>query len=401
MVSGKMRIHPLYKTKLTEISQILLSLLILSINMNGPDFFRTKEIFFFLFVLVSLPYGNYRRIFDFLLIFSILLFSDVLNLIIPGSDLTPSEAVKNSLGMIYLFILVYNKDEYKQTILKSYLFSSVCVAIFICSIWLVCTFSESAKEFLVAYFSTMKNDKTAFVLKISMKKILKWWVLGVYYGTAPCMIPVLGYCLIYGIKTKRNKFLLVEILLTAALIMSGTRANIMTAVLLDAFYFGFWLLRKKQYTLAMFLITLVAGFGVILAFLFLTTVDASLNVKTLHKMSYEKEFISDYGRFLLYGWGAGSTFYSAGFKSYTGLTELSHLETVRRYGLVPAIMIFVFVWLKPVVTIISKEKSLLKYFYMILLVSYIFVACTNPFLLGSIGFCALLFMSTFFERGFL
>ena len=218
MVSGKMRIHPLYKTKLTEISQILLSLLILSINMNGPDFFRTKEIFFFLFVLVSLPYGNYRRIFDFLLIFSILLFSDVLNLIIPGSDLTPSEAVKNSLGMIYLFILVYNKDEYKQTILKSYLFSAVCVAIFICSIWLVCTFSESAKEFLVAYFSTMKNDKTAFVLKISMKKILKWWVLGVYYGTAPCMIPVLGYCLIYGIKTKRNKFLLVEILLTAALI---------------------------------------------------------------------------------------------------------------------------------------------------------------------------------------
>ena len=118
-------------------------------------------------------------------------------------------------------------------------------------------------------------------------------------------------------------------------------------------------------------------------------------------MSYEKEFISDYGRFLLYGWGGGSTFYSAGFKSYTGLTELSHLETVRRYGLVPTIMIFVFVWLKPVVTIISKEKSLLKYFYMILLVSYIFVACTNPFLLGSIGFCALLFMSTFFERGFL
>ena len=45
-------------------------------------------------------------------------------------------------------------------------------------------------------------------MKISMKKILKWWILGVYYGTAPCMIPVFGYCLIYGIKTKRNKFLL-------------------------------------------------------------------------------------------------------------------------------------------------------------------------------------------------
>ena len=43
MVFGKLRIHPLYKTKLIEISQILLSLLILSINMNGPDFFRTKE----------------------------------------------------------------------------------------------------------------------------------------------------------------------------------------------------------------------------------------------------------------------------------------------------------------------------------------------------------------------
>lgn len=401
MVFGKVRIHPLYKTKLIEISQILLSLLILSINMNGPDFFRTKEMFFFLFVIVSLPFGDYRRIFDFLLIFSILLLTDVMNLIIPGSDLTFIEAIKNSLGMIYLFILVYNKNEYKHTILKSYLFSAVCVALFICTIWIICTFSRAAKELLVAYFSAMKNDKTAFVLKISMKKILKWWVLGVYYGTAPCMIPALGYCLIYGIKNQKNKFLLVEILLTAALIMSGTRANIMTAILLDAFYFGFWLIRKKQYTLAIFLIIIVAGLGVILAFLFLTTVDASLNVKTLHKISYEREFVSDYGRFLFYGWGAGSTFYSEGFKAYTGLTELSHLETVRRYGLIHTIMIFIFIWLKPILAIISNEKSLLKYFYIILLLSYIFVACTNPFLLGSIGFCALLFMSTFFERGFL
>ena len=97
-----------------EISNLFLSLLILSINVNGPDFFKTKELFFVLFVGSSLQYGNYKHLLELFIMISVMLISACLNLLIPGSDLTLGGIISNTLGLVYLILLVFNNDLFKE-----------------------------------------------------------------------------------------------------------------------------------------------------------------------------------------------------------------------------------------------------------------------------------------------
>lgn len=374
-------------------------MLILSINVNGPDFFKTKELFFVLFVGTSLKYGNYKNLWELFIMISAMLISACLNLIIPGSNLTFNGIISNTLGLFYLILLVFNNDMYKDVIIKMYLISATCVAILISSIWIICSSNPLLKDTLIAFFDSKKNDKVAFIMMIRNRKIFKWWVLGVYYGTAPCMIPALGYWLMDRLEHKNKKNFLMIILLTISLMMTGARANIMAAGLLVFAYFAFYLIRKRYYNLAMFMMFLVLMIGVVVAYLFLSDKgEASLKAKNLHKLSYKGLFDSDIIRTFFYGWGAGSSFYSRAYNEWTSLTELTLYETIRRYGFVSTFFIFVFIWFKPLMIIINSKKGLICFFPMLILLAYVFVACTNPFLLGSIGFCALLFFNTQFLR---
>ena len=276
---------------------------------------------------------------------------------------------------------------------------TLLVAILISSIWIICSLNSVIRYALVNYFSSIKNDKVAFIMMIRNRKIFKWWVLGVYYGTAPCMIPALGYFLIDRLNHRTFKNLLVDILLTSALIMTGARANILAAGLLVFLYFTFNLLKHKHYYLAVFMMFSVVFVGILVAFLFLSDKgEGSLQVKTLHKISYKIQFSKDLFRTVFYGWGAGSTFYSLGYKKLTSITELTIYETIRRYGFIATIMIFIFIWFKPFLYLLNSKKGIYALFPFLILLIYVFVACTNPFLLGSIGFCALLFFNTQFSR---
>lgn len=391
----------LHRYSLYNISCLFLYLLILSININGTDLYMTKEIFFFLFIMTSFNYGNYKKLFFFILLFSIFIFSATLNLIIPGSNLTYEAVIANSLGLIYLVLLIYNKEVYKKTIISAYFISAIVVACITIILWFICNSSKEMQTAVIAYFAQFKSVKDTTIVIINYKKILHWWFLGVFFNTAPCMIPVLGYCFLYALKNGKNKYFLHEIILTIGLIMSGTRANMMSALLLCAFYFGFLLLKNKHYYIAFFSIFIAMIVGIIFAYLFLTTTEASLTVKNLHKLAYYREFNKDMLRTIFFGWGAGSSFYTEGFKDYATITELSHLETIRRYGLINTFLIFFVIWLRPLFYIFFKEREAIKYFYGLVIVAYVCVACTNPFLIGGIGFCALLFMSEFFEFGFL
>lgn len=389
----------LYKYNLKDISKLLLALLILSINVNGPDFFHTKELFFVLFIATSFQYAEYSHLYEFFIMFTVVLISCCLNLIIPGSNLTFSNILSNTLGVIYLILLIFNNDCYKNVIIKTYLFSAKCVAILIISIWCICSFNPFLKTAIIAYFESIKSDKVAFIMMIQNRKILKWWVLGVYYGTAPCMIPALGFYLIQQLNNKSKRNIVNILLLASALIMTGARANIMASGLLVLSYYGFYLIKRKYYSLALFSLMFVLFGGIIVAYAFLSDKgEASLNVKNLHKVSYLELFDTDIIRTFFYGWGAGSKFYSKGFKCFTEITELSLYETIRRYGFVSTLLIFLFIWLKPILIIFEKKHNFTSIFPIIILCAYIFVACTNPFLLGSIGFCALLFFNTYFEN---
>lgn len=387
----------LNEKKQTHISRILLFLLICSININGSDYFFTKEIFFVLFMLFSISLGRYNNIFDLLALLLIYLFSAVVNL--ATNSINATSSLMYLPGLFYLVLLLYAKKEYKDVIIKSYLMSSAIVALLIITIWLICIQSITIQNILIKYFESVKNDRVAFLFMIRKRKFLSWWFLGVYYGTAPCMIASLGYCLYSDLKRKSWRKIALSVLYIIALIMSGARANILAALILYIVYIGFKLIRANRKLLGLILlnILMVSSFLVI-SILLSEKKEGSIIIKNLHKGSYFELFNDDFLRTVFTGWGAGSTFFSKGYNDYTTITELTIYETIRRYGLISTVIIFLFIWLKPIKYALRKKRKTDKLYLILIVLAYISVACTNPFLIGGVGFCALLFVSTFMQE---
>lgn len=390
-----MKFFPLYKKKLLEISQFLLSCLIFMINLNGNNFFHLKEIFFCLFVFASLQYANYKKIWNFLLMVLLYLYSATINLF-TESSYQFSAAVYNLLGFIYLFLQVYEISEYKNTIIKSFLVSSFIVAVISIIVWIVCMSSPLVAAGLTLFFENNKTDAAAFIFMIMEREILGFRFLRVYYCTAPCMICALGFYLSQCFENPRLKNIIISLVFDFALLISGARANILAVILLNGGYFCLKLVKQRKLVRA-FLTILVGG---TLSLVFLLTLlgektDSSIKVKDLHKVSYMEIFSSHPLKTIFTGWGAGSEFYSKGFHKITNTTELSFFETIRRYGICSTILIFLFIWFRPIIFCFTNRIPFIyQMFFSVIIISYICVACTNPFLLGSIGFCSLIFMET-------
>lgn len=387
--------NPLYKRTLLQISQFFLFCLIMMINLNGNNFFHLKEAFFILFVSTSLSYGNYKKLWNFLLMIVLYLYSATVNLI-TESNYQFSAAVYNLLGFIYLFLQVYETPEYKDTIIKSFLTSSRIVAVVSIFIWFICMIFPVIGNGLILFFKMNNYGNAAFIFLITKREILGFQFLRVYYCTAPCMICALGYYLLqqFDNKTKKNLFLI--LMYSFALCISGARANILAVILLICSFFCLNLIRERKLVMAFFII-IVAGISALLVLFLLLgeKSDASIKVKTLHKISYMEIFNKNPLKTLFTGWGAGSEFYSKGFHKMTDTTELSFYETIRRYGIISTFFIFLFIWFRPVIyCFANKFPFVYSMFFSIILASYILVSCTNPFLLGSIGFCSLIFMET-------
>ena len=122
--------------------------------------------------------------------------------------------------------------------------------------------------------------------------------------------------------------------------------------------------------------------------------EMSLQIKAGHLHSYKK-LVTEHPLVLVFGEGAGSKFYSEGFKKETTLTEWSYAELVRWFGLFGA-GIIVFIYFFPLYIFYRKRKILpyslparIGYSF------YLFIAGTNPLLLGSTGLITLLIMYSY------
>lgn len=383
----------LYKKTLFQISQFFLTCLIFMMNVNGNNFFHLKEVFFILFVVCSLQYGNYRKLFNFLLMICLYLYSAIVNLFTePAYQF--SAAIYNLLGFIYLFLQVFEIEGYKNTIIKAFLTSSFCVALISIIVWIFCMSSPIIAAGMKLFFEINKTDAAAFIFRIEERRILEFHFLRVYYCTAPCMICSLGFYCLKQLNHGQMKNLFFILVYSFALFISGARANILVVVLLLGGCFCLKLLKQKKIARAFLLVLIASSFAI--TFLFMLAgekTDSSIKVKDLHKTSYMEIFSEHPYKTFFTGWGAGSEFYSKGFDEMTSTTELSFFETIRRYGFVSTVLIFIFIWGRPIIYCFSNKMPLVYQLYLsIIIVSYIFVACTNPFLLGSIGFCSLIFM---------
>lgn len=381
-----------------SISKILLTLLIISINLRIPVPFL-REFLYFSFICISFIFGNYKKIISVLLLLAIWCISLLYNIFIPGSDAVNGIWFQGIIVSSYLLLLIFSNKKFYKTIINAFIFSAIIISFIIIFLWIICELNDSIKIFLRKYFSSLEESTGLAFISIDTRMILGFHFHYVWYRTAPIILPVLGYfCLqrLKGYKNKKNLFLI--IFLTFALTISGQRANLLAASFLFFLYIIVNMYKRKLYFRAFLLLisTLIAGASISYALLN-DKGSQSSNVKHLHQVSYFETFETDYVRTLFFGWGYGSTFYTLGRQKYVNITELSHWETIRRYGLVSFIFIMIFIWLKPLINKLKKENGLTKYYYVVVVLAYVFVACTNPFLLDSVGFCVLLFIDAFFE----
>lgn len=383
----------LQKLNLFTLSKFFLACLIISINIREP-FFHTREIFFVLFMITSFKYANFKQIYKPILLFFIWSTTSLLNYLIPGSNIQLS--IATIIASIYLLLLCFSTKKYSETIIKSYILSSIVVGLIVFSLWLICFLFPDLFSILKTISMDVKESHNLVTFYVDKRNFFGYLLITANYRTSVCMIGALTYYLLKQLYHKKN-YSIPILFLATALFFTGTRANMLVSICLPLFYITFSFFKKKHYFSALFLAMAITVTILTFSYLFLTdSTSHSTKIKLLDRVSYYNVFTTDIIRTLFYGWGEGSTFYSLGRGRMVDLTEVSYLVNIRRFGLLATFVIFIIIWLDELIKFIisKKNNSILKLFYFIAIFSYICVACTNPFLVDSVGFCALLFFQT-------
>lgn len=116
----------------------------------------------------------------------------------------------------------------------------------------------------------------------------------------------------------------------------------------------------------------------------LTENEHSNNEKHGHMRSYENFFENNPGT-LLFGAGAGTSYYSEGIHGYIDLTELTYLELIRFYGIIGGGFIIIF-YFAPLFILFKRRKVLKLWFPLFIgYASYLLLSGSNPFLINSTG----------------
>jgi hypothetical protein len=169
----------------------------------------------------------------------------------------------------------------------------------------------------------------------------------------------------------------------------------LSGILIVVFLTLFYLLYYKR-SLLTFVVTFcsVSVIGMMLIMRLLTDrANRSSIVKAGHSESTLLLFSENPFRFLFIGTGPGSTFYTTGFDKVTVQTELTYFELIRNFGLIFTILIILLLCI-PFINIINNKQydKFLKISLFLGYLAYLFIAGTNPLLIGSTGFIVIAVM---------
>jgi hypothetical protein len=177
-----------------------------------------------------------------------------------------------------------------------------------------------------------------------------------------------------------------------ALIISGTRANVLFPVLFVLIFALFHVKNKYKdikYILFIFIFVTLMLFLNDLIMIFKETFiskGAISNTIRLGHIQGIKELFVNKPWIILFGSGMGSEFYSYGINSLTSSIEWSYVDLLRQMGIF-FFMIFMFFVLAPFV-FIKKIAIYKKYSYL----TYLFIAATNPLLFSSTSYLVFIYM---------
>lgn len=208
----------------------------------------------------------------------------------------------------------------------------------------------------------------------------------IFMKTSPMMFFGLFYCM-------RRKQIISSLLFILAIILSGTRANMLVAIASFVFYMCF-LVQNRRLRRTMIAVTVIVGLIVIIdgrAIWFLYDMfqrkASSDSVRTGHLKGI-LEFWQQNPIAFFTGSGFTSEFYSYGTNTYLSNIELSYWNLLRQVGIF-SFLAFVVLLLYPVIRLIRYRCG---YHYILAYACYLIIAYTNPFLYSSTGFTVILFM---------
>ena len=210
----------------------------------------------------------------------------------------------------------------------------------------------------------------------------------IFYTTSPMIAISIAYYVFMSITQagKRKWFILLSAINIFAMILSGTRANIIMAVCLPLIIM---VLFSKQNKLL--LVAVIIG-GFFISALVGDVVKAMFNpeeysnlIKITHVYDYMRIFAEPTD--LLFGQGVGSYYYWSGFGGTASITELTYFELFRNYGLIGGTVLLVLL-LYPIFSIKLKYGAsntciLIGY------AGYLVICSSNPLLFSSTGMLTL------------
>jgi hypothetical protein len=286
---------------------------------------------------------------------------------------------------VLLFLLLWID---KLSLLEKMFFPAIIIAGTVITVYGIITFYPSTTQSIYQFF-TIKYD----LIWINKRTFIGMDFLSIYYKSIALLIIPFAFYLYKVLFKDKNKLknCSLSIVFFIALLFSGTRACMFSGIFLVALMIIMRIYKSKIGKLlapVMGSVILIYSCSIIHQVLN-DREEISLKIRSGHINSYKK-LIGEHPLILVLGEGAGSKFYSDGFGEETVQTEWSYAELIRWFGLFGAgIIILIYVF--PLYVLYRKRK-ILPYSLPIQIgySFYLFIAGTNPLLLGSTGLITLL-----------
>jgi hypothetical protein len=289
-----------------------------------------------------------------------------------------------------LFLLLWIN---KLSLLEKMFFPTLAIAFTIIAVYCLMTFYPSVEQSLYYFFSTKYN-----LIRISRRTFIGIDILGIYYTSVALLVMPLALYLHKALfkEEKKGRYYCVSIICFVALLFAGTRVCMFSAIFLTVLMIIIRLYKSKKSKPIVFIVICLSAicFCGLMRELLNDKEEESLQIKSGHLSSYKK-LVAEHPLILVLGEGAGSKFYSEGFKEETAQTEWSYAELIRWFGLFGA-GIFMFIYLFPLY-IVYRKRKILPYSLPVQTgyLFYLLIAGTNPLLLGSNGLLMLLVMYSY------
>jgi len=232
------------------------------------------------------------------------------------------------------------------------------------------------------------------VAKFGIRNFYGVTVLMFFYRTSPLLVFPLSYYLTIYLNKRKFSSLILVLFFSFTLMLSGTRANLLAALLVFAYnYLSHQFKKVNKLPLILTLMAFIVGLYFLISSLNFDQKETSAEVKSGHVNSYIELFKTKPG-ILVWGQGLGSKFYSSGYDDQVSQTELTYFELLRVFG-IPVTLLLLLFMIYPLVYLYGKKKISVPKYPIIAYIAYLFIVGTNPLLVSSTGMLVIITMYSF------